>query len=173
MEWRLQFAAQGGTLPVMTTRPELLGACVGVIVHPKDERYASLVGGSAITPGYRVRVPIMAHRLAEPDKGTGAVMVCTFGDATDVTWWEELKLATRMLIGRDGTMGDAPWGEAGWESIDPAAARLLHDHVIGLPAKQAGRKLAELLAGRGMEGEPRPVRQAVRFYEEALRRASG
>ncbi len=165
-EHRLLFGIEGGALPIMTTRPELLGACVGVIVHPQDERYARLVGGTAVTPGYCVRVPVMAHPLAERDKGTGVVMVCTFGDATDVEWWQGLGLATRMLVERDGTLRDAPWGEAGWESTDPAAAQLLHDRLVGLPAKQAGRKLAELLAGRGMAGDPRPVRRAVRFYEK-------
>src|SRR4051812_12803098 len=74
-----------GPEPVDTPRPELLPACVAVVVPPADPRYADLVGSTLPTPVFGVDVPVYAHRLVEPDKGTGLVMVCTFGDLTDVT----------------------------------------------------------------------------------------
>ena len=81
--------------PIDTTRPELLPACVAVVAHPDDERYQPLFGQTVTTPLFGAEVPIVAHRLADPEKGTGAAMVCTFGDTTDVTWWRELSLPIR------------------------------------------------------------------------------
>src|SRR5262249_46125084 len=71
----------GGELVIATTRPELLAACVGVTAHPGDPRYKGLFGRRAITPVFRVPVPIFPSELADPEKGTGILMVCTFGDA--------------------------------------------------------------------------------------------
>jgi valyl-tRNA synthetase len=92
-----------------TTRPELLAACVALVAHPDDERYQPLFGTTVRTPLYGVEVPVMAHRLAQPDKGTGIAMICTFGDINDVTWWRELNLPMRSIIGRNGRiLADAP-----------------------------------------------------------------
>jgi valyl-tRNA synthetase len=88
---------------ISTTRPELLAACVGVTAHPDDARYRELFGKRAVTPLFRVPVPIFPSPKADPEKGTGILMVCTFGDATDVEWWREEGLALRQLIG-DGRM---------------------------------------------------------------------
>ena len=82
----------GDDLLIDTTRPELLPACVAVVVHPGDDRYASLVGSMVTTPLFGASVPVVSHPLAQPDKGTGAAMVCTFGDVTDVIWWRDLNL---------------------------------------------------------------------------------
>ena len=91
--YRIAFRApDGGAVPVATTRPELLPACVALVAHPDDERYAALVGTTVRTPLFGVEVPVLAHHLADPAKGTGIAMVCTFGDATDVTWWRDLGL---------------------------------------------------------------------------------
>ncbi len=92
-----------------TTRPELIVSCVALVAHPDDERYQPLFGTTVRTPLFGVEVPVVAHPLAQPDKGTGIAMVCTFGDTTDVTWWRELDLPTRSVIGRDGRFlaGDA------------------------------------------------------------------
>ena len=95
-------------LLIDSTRPELLPACVAVVVHPSDKRYTALVGSSVTTPLFGAVVPVVAHPLAQPDKGTGAAMVCTFGDVTDVTWWRELSLPMRPIIGRDGRLAAAP-----------------------------------------------------------------
>ena len=98
----LAFHGAGGDVLIDTTRPELVVSCVALVAHPDDERYASLVGSTVRTPVFDVEVPVVAHPLAQPDKGTGIAMVCTFGDTTDVTWWRELDLPTRSVIGRDG-----------------------------------------------------------------------
>ena len=180
LECQLRFGLEGGgTLPIMTTRPELLAACVAVIVHPDDERHRSLIGRTAVTPGYRVAVPIFAHPLADPNKGTGAVMVCTFGDTTDVAWWQELGLATRMILGRDGRILPLEWGPSPWDSPDPAGAQQMHNQIASRSARQAKLRIMELLRdpaaaadGTGLaplEGEPRSIRQTARFYEKGDR----
>src|SRR5205823_2697693 len=108
----LAFHRPGGAdVPVRTTRPELLPACVALVVHPDDDRYAGLVGGMVRTPLFGVPVPVRAHRLADPERGTGVAMICTFGDTTDVTWWRDLALPVRPVVGRDGRLlPDAPDG---------------------------------------------------------------
>src|SRR5262249_55189990 len=95
---------------IATTRPELLPACVGVTAHPEDTRYKSLFGKYALTPLFRARVPIFPSALADPKKGTGILMVCTFGDATDVHWWREQGLELRQVLGRDGRLTSIEFG---------------------------------------------------------------
>ena len=77
----------GGKIFIETTRPELLPACVALVAHPDDERYQPLFGKTVKTPLFGVEVPVVAHRLAQIDKGSGIAMICTFGDVTDVIWW--------------------------------------------------------------------------------------
>jgi valyl-tRNA synthetase len=168
---RLRFDGDGHDgLEVDTTRPELLGACVAVVVHPDDERYRASVGRTVRSPGYRVAVPVLAHELAEPDTGTGAVMVCTFGDATDVTWWRELALPTRVIVGRDGRILEVPWGTASWPSTDPARAAAIHGELAGLTVEAARTRIASLLAASGeLVGSPRPTVHPVRFWENGSR----
>lgn len=101
---RLTFTSEDQELFIDTTRPELLPACVAVLVHPDDERFKGLVGKSAKTPYFEVKVPILAHNSVEPDKGTGMVMCCTFGDTVDVIWQRELKLPIRQIVGFDGRL---------------------------------------------------------------------
>ncbi|SDX99568.1 valyl-tRNA synthetase [Micromonospora pattaloongensis] len=140
-----------------TTRPELLPACVALVCHPDDERYADLVGGTARAPLFGVEVPIRAHPLADPAKGTGIAMVCTFGDLTDVTWWRELRLDTRVVIGRDGRLlPDPPSGVP----AEPYAA------LAGRTVAAARRQIVALLAESGdLIGAPRPISHPVKFYE--------
>ncbi len=103
---------------IETTRPELIPACVALLAHPDDERHRELVGGEVLTPLFGTRVPVLTHPQVERDKGTGLVMVCTFGDLTDVMWWRELGLPVRSVLGPDGRLSEVPWGEPGWESAD-------------------------------------------------------
>ena len=107
---RLAFSGQdGAVVEVETTRPELLPACVALVVPPDDERFAALFGTSVRTPLFEVAVPVLEHPLADRDKGTGIAMVCTFGDTTDVVWWRELRLPLRVVLDRDGRFRtDAP-----------------------------------------------------------------
>jgi len=150
-----------GEVIVATTRPELLPACVALVAHPEDERYQALLGQTAVTPLFGARVPILAHRLADPAKGTGLVMVCTFGDMTDVTWWRDLQLETRPVLGRDGRLlPAAPPG------ITSQAGLEAYAQLAGLSAKAARQRVSELLHAAGaVRGEPEPIRHAVKFYE--------
>jgi len=164
--WRLAFGladgAAGAGPVVATTRPELLPACVALVAHPDDERYAGLFGSVATTPLFGVRVPILAHRLADPAKGTGIAMVCTFGDTTDVIWWRDLRLETRPVIGADGRLlPDPPPG------ITAPAGLAAYAQLAGRKAKAARQQVIEMLDTAGLlSGEPMPVRHAVKFYEK-------
>jgi len=169
---RLRFGrADGqGALEIETTRPELLAACVALVAHPDDERYRPLFGTEVTTPLFAVRVPVLAHGLTDPEKGTGAAMVCTFGDATDVTWWRELSLPTRTVVGRDGRLRPVPWGERGWESLDPAGAAAAYAELEGRSVTQARARIGGLLRGSGdMVGEPKEITHPVKFYERGER----
>ncbi len=154
-------AAPPAEVVVATTRPELLPACVALVAHPDDERYRALFGTTATTPLFGVQVPILAHRLADPTKGTGLVMVCTFGDMTDVTWWRDLQLDTRPVIGKDGRLLPAPP-----PGITSAAGIAAYQRIAGQSAKAARQLVTDLLHESGaMRGEPEPIRHAVKFYE--------
>jgi len=169
---RVRFArADGeGWVEIETSRPELIPACVALVVNPNDDRYRSDVGTTVVTPLFGAEVPIVAHQLADPEKGTGVAMICTFGDITDVTWWRELRLPARVVIGRDGAVSPSRWGEPGWESRDVAAAAAAQGALVGLPSKKARATIAELLRTSGdLVGEPTPIRHAVKFYERGER----
>jgi len=160
----------GQALWIETTRPELLPACVALVAHPDDERYQPLFGARATTPLFGAEVPIVAHGLADPDKGTGIAMICTFGDTTDVTWWRELGLGLRTVVQRDGRLRTVAWGDPGWESADPAAAQRHYDELSGKTLKQAQARIVELLTEGGLvEGEPRPITHPVKFWENGTR----
>ena len=155
---RLAFHAAGGPdVYVETTRPELLPACVALVAHPDDERYQGLFGSTVTTPLFGVEVPVLAHRLAEPDKGTGIAMICTFGDLTDVVWWRELDLPTRAVVGWDGRLVAEP---------PPGVAAEPYAELAGKTVHSARERVVELLRASGeLDGEPRPVRRPVKFYE--------
>jgi valyl-tRNA synthetase len=175
----LRFGVEGGgELKIATTRPELLGACIAVVAHPDDERYQDLFGKFAVTPLYGARVPILAAEHADPEKGTGILMVCTFGDAMDVEWWKTSGLPLKQLIGRDGKMLPATIGETPFESVDLDLARSSHDEIAGLYISKAKKRIAELLAeegslpgweGAALVGDPRPTDQIVKFFEKGDR----
>ncbi|WP_104983320.1 valine--tRNA ligase [Sorangium cellulosum] len=165
----------GEALVIATTRPELLAACVGVTAHPEDPRYQHLFGKVALTPVFRAPVPIFPSALVDREKGTGILMVCTFGDATDVIWWRERGLPLRQMLGKNGRVVPVTFGEGEWESRDPAAANAAYAPLVGKTAKQARAAMVELLrrddaaaagAGPALRGEPRPIERAVKFFEK-------
>jgi valyl-tRNA synthetase len=160
---RIAFARIGSddAVRIETTRPELLPACVALVAHPDDERYQDLFGTSVRTPVFGVEVPVLAHRLAAQDKGTGIAMICTFGDVTDVTWWRELQLPTRAIIGTDGRLlPDAPDG------VDTAA----YAAVAGKTVFSAREAIVAMLRESGaLEGEPTPITHQVKFYDKGDR----
>ncbi len=168
---RLRFERlDGGAVEIETTRPELLPACVALVAHPDDERYRPLFGSEVVTPLFRSRVPVMAHALADPEKGSGIAMICTFGDVSDVTWWRELSLPVRAIIQPNGTLRPITWGEPGWESQDPPAAQKAYDQLSGQSIAKARARVVELLREEGtMLGEPRPIVHSVKFYEKGDR----
>jgi valyl-tRNA synthetase len=153
-----------GDVEIHTTRPELLAACVALVAHPDDDRYRKLVGATVRSPLYGVEVPVVAHRLADPEKGTGIAMICTFGDTTDVVWWRELHLPTRAIVGPDGRIKrEPPSGVAG----DGATA---YGEIAGKTVKQAQKIVVEQLAASGeVVGEARPITHPVKFYERGER----
>jgi len=165
---RLRFSAAGAPVFIETTRPELLPACVALVAHPDDERYQALFGQEATTPLFGVRVPVLAHPLAQPDKGSGIAMVCTFGDQTDILWWRDLGLATRTIVGRDGRLLELDFGAL--PCADPAAARQTYAGLAGLSTTQARKAILGLLGEGGfVEGEPRPIKHPVKYYEKGDR----
>jgi valyl-tRNA synthetase len=169
---RIKFALAGTDqfIEIDTTRPELIPACVALVAHPDDARYQPLFGKEVETPLFGVRVPIRAHALADPDKGSGIAMICTFGDITDVTWWRELSLPVRAVIATDGTLKDVMWGAPGWEAADAARAQRHYADLKGLSAAKARARIVEQLRESGdLVGEPRPVTHAVKFYEKGDR----
>ncbi|MGO4691125.1 valine--tRNA ligase [Glaciibacter sp. 2TAF33] len=152
----------GETIEIETTRPELLPACVALVAHPDDERYQGLFGTTVRTPLFDVEVPILAHHLAQKDKGSGIAMICTFGDVTDVVWWRELDLPNRTIIGKDGRIiAEAPdviTSESGIEAYAQLAGKTVFS------AKQA---VAQLLAASGdLIGEPKQIVHPVKFFEK-------
>ncbi len=127
-------------------------------------------GQEVRTPLFGVRVPVLAHPLADPDKGSGIAMICTFGDTTDVVWWRELSLPTRTVVGRDGRLQPVAWGTPGWESDQPDLATAHYGELAGKTVKQAQTRIVELLADSGdLIGEPTPITHPVKFYEKGDR----
>ena len=160
-----------GTVDVDTTRPELLASCVALVAHPDDERYQPLLGTSVVTPLFGVEVPILAHELADPEKGTGVAMICTFGDTTDVVWWRELNLPTRALIGRDGRFMAADFADENWSVRDAELAQEFYDREVwNKTVNQARATIVDGLRSTGaLIGDVREITHPVKFYEKGER----
>src|SRR5206468_9698838 len=135
-----RFHGERGPIEIETTRPELLPACVAMVAHPDDPRYQPLFGTMATTPLFGVRVPILPHPAAEPEKGTGIAMVCTFGDANDVIWWRELGLPARPVTGSDGRFLACPPA-----AITSRAGRSAYRQLAGETAVAARKRITGLL----------------------------
>lgn len=161
----IAFAGPNGDVVIESTRPELLPACVALVAHPDDARYAPLVGRTVRSPVFGVDVPVVAHHLAQPDKGTGIAMICTFGDLTDVTWWRDLALPTRAVIGFDGRfVAEAP------AAIDSPAGRAAFAELAGKTVFSARAAVVDQLRTAGaLLGDPRPITHPVKFYEKGDR----
>ncbi|WDD90813.1 valine--tRNA ligase [Burkholderia sp. FERM BP-3421] len=162
----LRFADDAGReIVVATTRPELLPACVALVAHPDDARYQARFGRQARCPLFGLNVPILAHPLADPAKGSGIAMACTFGDLTDVIWWRELDLPTRAVLDQDGRLRrDTP----AWIDTPDGAAH--YARLGGHTAADARRRIADALAEAGaLACAPRPVTHAVKFFEKGDR----
>src|ERR1700712_5212028 len=160
---RLAFhRSNGEAVFIETTRPELLAACVALVAHPDDERYQPLFGTTVTTPLFGVEVPVVAHHLAQADKGSGIAMVCTFGDLTDVIWWRDLDLPNRAIIGFDGRIvSEAP------DVITTETGINAYSAIAGKTVFSAKQAIVELLGDwGGLIGEPKPIIHPVKFFEK-------
>ncbi len=92
---------------IATTRPELMAACVAVAVNPEDKRYSQYIGQDITVPLFGQKVTLIADEDVEPEFGTGAVMICTFGDKQDVRWWAKYGLPLIKAIDKQGKMTKA------------------------------------------------------------------
>ncbi len=157
--------ASGEGVTISTTRPELLAACVALVAHPDDERYQPLFGTTVTTPVFGVEVPIVAHRLAQPDKGTGIAMICTFGDLTDVIWWRELELPTRPIITKAGRVTAEIPAWLGTGAGPEAFARIAGKSIFAAQQETVAmlKETGDLLA------DPRPITHPVKFFEKGDR----
>lgn len=147
MFYTLPFLCGGETLPVATTRPELLYGCVCLFIHPGNEKYRDFIGKTVKVPLYDFEIPILADEKADPEKGTGIVMCATFGDSTDAQWVEEHGLPVRKVLLPDGTFApDVPY-------------------LAGLRVKQGRREIVRLLGEAGLLLSQEPVTHAVAVHE--------
>jgi valyl-tRNA synthetase len=158
---RVAFHAPDRPVYVETTRPELIPAVVALVAHPDDERYQSLFGTTVTSPVFGVEIPVVSHEAAEPDKGAGIAMCCTFGDLTDVQWWRELELPLRTVVGRDGRLlRETPE----WLAHEPAAAA--YADLAGKTTFSAREAMVAKLRESGdLDGEPEPTQRMTNFYE--------
>ncbi len=161
----------GAHVVIATTRPELLPACVAVLAHPDDDRYKSLFGKRLVTPLFKAPVPFMADPQADPEKGTGVVMVCTFGDQTDVEWWRQYNLPLRQVVGRDGKLLPVTFGAPGWESLDAPAANEAYGQIAGLYVNAAQKKVIEILESTDgcIDRPKKEIVHAVKYFEKGDR----
>jgi valyl-tRNA synthetase len=159
---RIGFDGPEGKIFIETTRPELIPACVALVAHPDDERFQEFFGKNVKTPLFGVEVPVVAHRLAQKDKGSGIAMICTFGDVTDVIWWRELDLPNRAILGWDGRiLSDAP------DVIEDPKALEVFSELAGKTVFSARQRIVELLTESGdMIGEAKPITHPVKFFEK-------
>jgi len=160
---KIGFKKQNGeNVYIETTRPELLPSCVALVANPDDDRYKELFGKTVITPLFGVEVPVVAHQLADPEKGSGIAMICTFGDLTDVIWWREFDLPTRGLIGWDGRIvAENP------EWLTTEKAKQTFEKIVGKTSHTAREVLvAELKESGDLVGDPKLITHAVKFFEK-------
>ena len=159
---RVAFHSPNGPVHIETTRPELIPSVVALIAHPDDERYQPLFGTTVTSPVFGVEIPVLAHEAAEPDKGAGIAMCCTFGDLTDVMWWRELQLPVRTVIGRDGRLHrETPE----WLAHEPAAAA--YSDLAGKTTFSAREAMVAKLRESGdLDGDPKPTQRMTNFYEK-------
>ncbi|TBT84236.1 valine--tRNA ligase [Propioniciclava sinopodophylli] len=156
---RVAFHGADGPIHIETTRPELIPSVCALVAHPDDERYQPLFGTTVTSPVFGVEIPVLAHPAAEKDKGAGIAMVCTFGDLTDVIWWRELNLPTRVVLQRDGRLAaETPeWLVNG----EPYA------QLAGKTTFSAREAMVGLLRSSGdLDGEPKPTQRMANFYEK-------
>ncbi len=176
----LKFHIEGGeeSFIISTTRPELLAACIAIVAHPDDERYKHLFGKNAVTPVFRAVVPVRAAEIADPEKGTGIMMICTFGDINDVEWWKKSGLPLKQIIGKDGRLLNVEFGKAPFLSLDAESANQSYANIAGCKIPEAQKRMVEMLGKENsqaygteaaLQAEPKKITHPVKFYEKGDR----
>ena len=143
----LNFSTEIGNLLIATTRPELLAGCVCIFVHPDDDRYQSFAGRNATVPLYNFEIPILTDDTVSMEKGTGAVMCATFGDSTDIEWYQKHKLPYKKIVMSDGTIH---------ESVS---------FIGGMKIKKAREHIIELLHKKGLLVKQEEITHMVAIHE--------
>jgi valyl-tRNA synthetase len=142
----LKFSCDKKDLLISTTRPEMLEACVAVFVHPEDERYKDLVGKKAKVPMFDFEVPIIADESADPEKGTGVLMVCSYGDRFDVDAINRHELEPKIILDREGKISQGDYK--------------------GLKVKEARKKILENLKEKGFIQEQKEINHVVNVHDK-------
>lgn len=186
----IEFQVQSSTekFTIATTRPELLPACVAVVAHPEDSRYQHLFGKSAITALFSSPVPILPASHADPEKGTGILMVCTFGDKEDWEFWQKHNdlvakgnvksdhLPLKQIIGSNGHILPVVFGKkdsplhtsdkSSFISLDPKRANVFYSKLQGLHVQKARKQIVQLLQEEEILKETHNCIHSVKFYEK-------
>lgn len=149
----------GENLMIATTRPELLPACVAVFFHPEDKRYKHLEGKYALSPLFNIKIPILADSLVQMDKGTGLVMCCTFGDATDIIWWKTHKLPSRVILDKAARIIEM--------NFQDVAANQYAASIKGMKVGEARKTMIEHLRGAGLLQGQTAITQSVKCAERS------
>jgi valyl-tRNA synthetase len=167
--YQIPFTAESGEkLTIATTRPELLAACVALMCHPDDERMKPLIGKKIYTALFEIEVPLIADERVNPEKGTGLVMCCTFGDLTDVDWWKEYKLPLRDIVGQDGLLHNLDAiGTGDWKSKNPAKAQEIAAALKGQHVRKARKFMVDTLKEAGLLLKEDNITQAVPCAERS------
>ena len=159
-------------LEIMTTRPELLPACVAVMIHPDDERYLKFHDKKAITPLFGVKVPIILDEDVKMDKGTGIVMCCTFGDEMDIKWWRKHNLDLKIILEANGTLEFPSLHNKFFDGEDSKEELILNFNrffgkIRGLHVKKAQAKIIELLKENNLLNRQEDITHAVKCAERS------
>lgn len=161
----------GASINIATTRPELLPACIAIVANPEDERYKKYFGLTVISPLFSAEIPFIASNHAIAEKGTGCLMVCTFGDNEDFQFWKksELKLPLRQVLGKHGKFLDISFTkEKGlFLSSNPELANRNYQRLHSLNVQNARKEIVSLLKENNfLVGEPLKTNQTVKYYEK-------
>lgn len=143
----MEFQTPKGNLLIATTRPELLAGCVCIFVHPDDKRFTEYVGQNATVPLYEFEIPILTDEAVSMEKGTGAVMCATFGDATDVEWYHTHKLTYKEVIMPNGTIQETV------------------NYIGGMAIKEARERIIELLREKNLLVKQETINHMIGIHE--------
>ncbi len=142
----LKFKAEGKDLLIATTRPELLPACVAVFVNPTDKRYKKIIGKKAKVPLFEHEVPILEDESADLEKGTGVLMVCSFGDKYDVEAINKHNLKPKLIIDKDG--------------------KIIEENYKGMKIKEARKQILKDLHEKGLIKEQKEITHTVNVHDK-------